>query len=190
MITIEERMAEIKRRSEVILKKRRQRKKIFWITSISTIICVSLYLQSTKYYKNSDMIQDNNIIATNSIEDTTESTMHEIHLMSVKVIGSGIEITNNQKEVLIDVAHIFDCITATESTDCKINDEFSTSSSEVSGNFNNETDYRFILTNIEGQSKEYVLKEHFLIDLNTNKKYPVDHTDVTLLLQILGINLK
>lgn len=191
MKSFEERIAEINRRSEAILKQRRQRRKHILTVCIPLVLCVVVLMPIVP----PAMCGSSGTSAApeSSNEGSTDipniGGLPEADVGSVVISGKDISQTYTSPE---DVQRILELISAIASAPETDGDEiwdynFSEGSSGVPGDTETENGYRLRISSGDGTSTEYLLLDSMLINQTAREVFRPEENVLSELKDALGI---
>ncbi len=190
------RIAEIYRRSEIILQKRKKRRKCVLFAGVPIVLCAVVIIANVMLFRFYEPKNTLGVIGSDHPQETIAADHSQVpqaaqkKLLSVRVQGPETEICLNESEALTRFMQALEGITDA-SNQGGSNDSFSLG---ISGTekltYDPNTDYLIALTDNEGKTVEYVIKESVLFNAKTQEKYTLTDSDIAVLSEIMQITLK
>lgn len=188
------RIAEIYRRSEIILEKRKKRKKYTLLVTIPVFLCVVAIAVSLFHFRHLEEKKDAVIMGNNQEVVATEPMASpsdaKTQYLSARICSPETELCLDASEDLIRLQNALGEITASP-YEVDSDDPFSLGVSTVSKfHYDPNTDYLIVLTDKEGGITEYVLRERILFNNMTKEIYTLNDDEIAALSEILQIPIK
>lgn len=193
MKNIDERMEEISRRSERIIRTRKQTRKNLLITLIPVTLCVGVLCA----FKLPDAFGTRSSVSYSAVE--TPSTLEETKLASgkIEVSGPGVSHVYTEAKEVTQIRTLLDILSTpnVNNTTADFNsiraegDDSNETFSTVMGDACQENGYRIVITDPNGSKQAYLLAGQVLTDVTAGKSFTLHESDYFALKDALGICL-
>lgn len=189
MRNLEQRLAEINRRSEEILKARRQRRKYIATACIPVVLCIALFsafILPTMRDRNAEAVPENdgNSAITGSNSGATN------YVWSVKVVGTGISRNYRTAEEISGIVRTINSLTAVPEMGEDVLGGIGTDANMTfpAGTPEEKEEYEIVFSLSNGTTKTYYLSEAVLTDRKAGKEYLLTEAQYAQLKAVLGVS--
>ncbi len=185
MRDFEERMAEIYRRSDQIIRQRKKRRKYALMACIPLVLCLTLLAGLALPSMMPTTAKDGAAAPENMMSDSSES--HDASVWKIQVSSPGRELTHTQPSEILEISgYINRCIL--EAPKCGENVIVDHNIADMENFGIALTGHTVTLLRKNGRENQYYLEKNVLVNLQTNCAYSLSEGQLHELRTLLGID--